>query len=178
MSDVDKAPTQRLFFTAWPPPLVADQVAERARVLDLAGRAVPRDKLHLTLAFHGRCDVGQRLRLIEMADAIVLRPFELVFDRLDCFVRPRIVWLGVSEIPTTLSELAEKLAGERVDRRGFVPHISVMRDAEPVAARAIEPIVWPVADFALVESGAHGQPGGYRTLARWALTHDRAPDMK
>lgn len=178
MADRDKAPSQRLFFTAWPPASVADQIAERAQAMNLAGRVVTRDKLHLTLAFHGRCDVNQRLRMIETADAIALQPFELVFDRLDCFVRPRIVWFGVSAVPATLTELAEKLAGDRVDRRGFVPHISVMRDAEPMAARAIEPIVWPVNGFALVESGAHGQPGGYRTLARWPLSRDRAPDMK
>lgn len=140
-----------------------------ARTLFPARAPVACNKLHVTLAFHGACDTAGREALIARAERVAAPPIDLVFDRLDGLRKPRIAWLGMSELSTALRELAAFLRGPSLDQRCFVPHITLHRKAEPVLACPVAPIAWQAREFVLAESGANGVPGVYRVLARWPL---------
>lgn len=180
MTAGNESKRQRLFFALWPPADVAERIAEIGRTLDGPGTTVPRDKLHVTLAFHGACDAAEREALIARAERVTIAPFDLVFDRLDGFDKPRLIWLGLSRPPAALFELAEFLRADTLDPRAFVPHITLQRKAGPIAACPVEPIAWRAREFVLAESGAQGVPGGYRILARWPLAGEsgQSPNMK
>lgn len=171
--------SQRLFFALWPPSDIARHIHEFAQTLDLSGRPVASEKYHITLAFCGRCDAGERDVLIARAARIDLPAIDLVFDRLDCFQKPSLVWLGMSSVPHALFELSQALgSGHDVGAR-FVPHITILRWAAPIEAQPVSPLGWRARQFALVESGTGGSPGTYRIIARWSLgTDGTGPDVK
>ncbi|MGB7755066.1 MAG: RNA 2',3'-cyclic phosphodiesterase [Salinisphaera sp.] len=168
---------QRLFFALWPPPDIAERIADTARALETNGMPVACDKLHVTLAFHGACSVADRDALIARAERAVAPPIDLVFDRLGGFEKPRLIWLGMSDPPQALYDLAAFLRGPALDARRFVPHITLQRKAAPISACALAPIGWRAREFVLAESGANGAPGSYRILARWPLTGEAAPSQ-
>ncbi len=52
----------------------------------------------------------------------------------------------------------------------FVPHVTVLRHADkPLPSCPIDPITWPVHDFALMHSQP-GKPRRYVELGRWRLS--------
>lgn len=165
----DQPRGQRLFFALWPPADIATRIAAIGTGLKKDGSPVPRDKLHLTLAFHGNCDPAARDALIARAGRVSAAPIDMKFDRLDGFAKPRLIWLGLSDPPSSLFELADFLRGSGLDQRRFVPHITLQRNAGPIVACPIAPIAWRAGEFVLVESGAHGAPGAYHVLGRWPL---------
>lgn len=169
MTGGDQPRRQRLFFALWPPADVAARIAAVGAGLATQGSPVPCDKLHLTLAFHGNCDPAARDALIARAGRLSAAPIDMIFDRLDGFTKPRLIWLGLSDPPSSLFQLADFLRGPALDQRRFVPHITLRRNAAPITACPIAPIAWRACEFVLVESGAHGAPGAYRMLGRWPL---------
>lgn len=165
--------SRRLFFGLWPDAATSAAINRVADQLVCDGRRIPSDKLHLTLAFLGRCTDDDVQTVCRCADQICLPPFDLVLDRADYFQRPRLVWLGPAQVPETLTQLASVLAPPALENASFRPHVSLARGAKPLAASAISPIVWNVRHFALIESGDHGRPGAYRTLQQWPLDGPR-----
>lgn len=160
---------QRLFFALWPPAETIERIRAIAATVNGGGRTIPCDKWHVTLAFHGHCDARARAGLIARADCIAAAPIDLVFDRIGGFERPRITWLGMSTVPRALETLAARLQGAALGAHRFTPHITLQRGGPIPAARGVVPVTWRAAAFALVESGANGVPGAYRTVARWPL---------
>jgi RNA 2',3'-cyclic 3'-phosphodiesterase len=164
----------RLFFAIWPDAAaraalagLADQVAHVA-----GGRATGVESLHLTLEFLGQV-APERVPLVHrVAGAVRGRRLRIALDRVGCFRRARVAWAGSEGPPPSLVALQAALAarlrdgGFRVEERGYSPHVTLVRKIErPVERARIEPIEWPVAEFALVESVA----GRYATLASWPL---------
>lgn len=160
---------RRLFFGLWPDTATTESIQQAGDRLLQDGRRIPADKLHLTLAFLGSCTAEDRDALYRRAGQIRLPSFDLVLDRVGYFQRPRIVWLGPTRVPDALTRLAAALGGPALENPRFRPHVSLARGATPAAASTLPPIVWNVRHFALIESGAQGQPGIYRTLDSWPL---------
>lgn len=167
MNDISQ---QRLFFALWPPRPLAERMIDIARTLFASGAPVAHDKLHVTLAFHGACDAVAREALIARAEQVTVPPIDLVFDRLDGFRKPRIAWLGMADPPAGLLDLAALLRETELERRRYIPHITLQRKTSPIAACPVAPIAWRAREFVLAESGANGVPGAYRVLARWPLS--------
>jgi 2'-5' RNA ligase len=151
----------RLFFASWP-----DEAA-RARLAPLAaelatlasGKAVPIEKVHLTLAFLGEVDAARIERALEAARRVRLAPFTFALDRVGSFRGARVAWAGCEMAPEPLAALASELArslaasGFALEDRPYAPHATLARRiARPVTAAAIAPIAWPVAGFSLVRS--------------------------
>jgi RNA 2',3'-cyclic 3'-phosphodiesterase len=168
----------RVFFAAWPPPEVQrtlGDIAQRAQE-ECGGRAVPADNIHLTLVFIG--DVSRsRLAELEALGATIAAPrFSLVVDRLEYWRHNRILWAGVGECPQALRTLVERLqepvaaAGFRIERRPYVPHVTLRRDARGASANTSIRVDWPVTEFALVESAQRERGRAYEVLHRWPLT--------
>ena len=165
--------TRRVFFALWPSPEIRAEIVRRRQAIDgLSRRRVPDHNLHLTLLFLGDQPSERIPEIITAAENPELSGFEMVLDQLGWFARARVAWLGGhapargKALVTALTARADEL-GLAFDRRPWAPHVTLFRK---VAARPnlpeIEPLVWPVQQFALIES-VPGRP--YEALAQFDL---------
>jgi 2'-5' RNA ligase len=166
----------RLFFALWPDAAARAALAKLSE--DLAaragGRAVPPDKIHLTLAFLGEVAPDRADDLVKSADRVREAPFDLVLDRIGAFRRARVAWIGCREAPPALVAAESLLRQElnarefELEERAFTPHVTLVRKAEKtLPPEAIAPIAWRVEEFALVASELGS--GTYKTMASWPL---------
>lgn len=170
----------RLFFALWPDECVRGElVAVLGRLQEsVAARWVSPDKLHMTLAFLGEVQADRVGALTEAAgNGLMVPAFELKLDRLEFWRRPGIVCLGSSSPPAPLMELATALArnlrtaGFELEKRPFKVHLTLARRARnrPPDLELIDPVLWPVSSFALVESQLDRKGSAYFSLRSWAL---------
>ena len=163
----------RLFFAIWPDDAGADRLRALAESLAprVGGRPVPRDNIHLTLAFLG--DLDDERAAAAAAVRGEGKAFVLSLDRLGSFRKARVAWAGASRAPGELvaleSQLGEALRGLgfTLEDRPFAPHVTLLRKTErTLAAEAIEAVRWEVGEVTLVRSRA----GKYEIVKRSELT--------
>jgi 2'-5' RNA ligase len=173
---VANAETARLFFAIWPAPEVQQSLGEAAERLQRAcgGRAVPARSIHLTLVFLGDVPSGRAAALGAFAATIEAAPFELKLDRAAYWRHNRIVWAGTAHCPPALARLVEQLEeglsaqGYSLDRRRYVPHVTLVRNARRAPDAGLTCRVdWAVTRFALVESVASGRGRTYEVRREW-----------
>lgn len=168
----------RLFFALWPDETVRRTLGALALEAQAhcGGRATTLEKIHLTLFFIG--DVARsRIAALQLAaSALDTTPFELVLDRLGYWRHNRIAWAGASKCPRALDLLASGLrdalgrAGVKGEDRPYVPHMTLVRNAErPPAAAAVGPCSWRAREFVLVESVSVVGGVRYDVRSRWTL---------
>jgi len=176
---VAKSDTARLFFAAWPAPEVQQALERQARDLmrECGGRSISARNIHLTLVFLGDVARERLPRLETLAAAVSGACFDLNVDRVDYWRHNRIVWAGITSCPEALLALVERLeqglssAGFRFDKRSYLTHITLLRNARRAPpGSAIPAIAWPVGRFALVESAQRGRGRVYEVLREWPLT--------
>jgi len=170
--------TARLFFAVWPAPEVQcalGDIARRAR-RECGGRAVADHNIHLTLVFLGDLPRDRVTALEALATAVRGRRFTLTVDRLEYWRHNRILWAGSGSSPEALQALVAQLqdalagAGYRFDRRPYVPHVTLLRNARGAPADIRCAVVaWPVDGFALVESAPRERARVYQVLRSWPL---------
>lgn len=171
--------TARLFFAVWPTPEVQHALGEIARGArhECGGRAVPHSNIHLTLVFLGNLP-RERIAILEaIAQKMQGHCFTLKVDLLEYWRHNRILWAGTREIPEALQALVTRLqdalagADFKFDRRPYVPHITLLRNARQAPAEDRSPEVsWHVESFALMESAPRERGREYRVLRSWPLT--------
>lgn len=171
------AEVRRLFFALWPPAAVAKALHAAARGAHAAdgGRLMRQETLHVTLAFLGDVALSRMGEVEAAATGVPVEPFVLELDRLGYWKHNRIVWAGCGVTPAPLEQLAETLAGQLraagfpLETRRFAAHATLLRNAAAVAQLPplAAPIVWPVADFALVASTPGTEGSRYKVLRRW-----------
>lgn len=170
----------RLFFALWPDPSVQASLAAWANTIEerLGGRAIPRDALHMTLAFLGDTDVGRVDTLRQIGESLPRNGIELSFVAVRCWRHNRIAWAAVDETPAALPILVRDLrqrleaAGFPVDRRDFTPHVSLVRNARCSGPpwNPMRPLLWRATRVALVRSILRGAAGSqYEPLLDWRL---------
>jgi 2'-5' RNA ligase len=166
----------RLFFALWPGEEVRDRLAGWSRALRerCGGRATQAQDLHLTLAFLGSVAPDRVGEAERAAAEAVVRPATLVLDRAGFWKHNRIVWAGASSAPAALEDLVRTLrealtrAGVAFDSKGFVSHVTLLRDARaPAALPLLEPIPWDLDGFVLASSAPRAG-ARYRILRAWA----------
>jgi len=170
--------TARLFIAVWPTPEVQRALGEIARGAqhECGGRAVPHSNIHLTLVFLGNLP-RERVAVLEaIAPKVQGHRFTLKVDRLEYWRHNRILWAGTRDTPEALqalvTRLQDALAGTdfKFDRRPYVLHITLLRDARRALAEDRCPeVAWPVDGFALVESAPRERGREYRVLRSWPL---------
>jgi 2'-5' RNA ligase len=170
--------TKRLFFALWPDASLQAQIDAVSRNCrhSLRGRYLPRENLHLTLVFLGAADSGKEICVRRVAEGIDSDGFTLMLDRLGCFPRSGILWLGASVIPDALTVLVgglnQKLheCGHCPEQRAYHAHVSLARNVSriPVLPQ-VTPLEWPVRGFHLVESQTPASGAVYQILASWDL---------
>jgi 2'-5' RNA ligase len=134
------------------------------------------ERLHVTVAFLGEVEPERYPAIVEIGASIGAGRFELLLDRVGYWPRQRIVYAAARELPAPLADLSRALA-ERVsaaclptDKRVFVPHVTLLRDAK----RAPEGIVfpgmhWEVRALTLVETIRTGRKLAYQQRECWTL---------
>ena len=157
----------RLFFALWPPRESAQALARWAAALQ--GKAIPAEKIHLTLAFLGGAEPA---RAITAARTVQAGAFELPLDTAKYWRDSHIVWAGPREAPEGLRVLVERLqlalyrAEFILERRAFAAHVTLLRKArKPAAIAPLPKLGWPVREFALVNSAG----GAYVDVERFRL---------
>lgn len=138
----------RLFIGILLPRAVRDSVAESARLLEqhcAAGRFVPRENYHLTLAFLGEQPEGALETIWKGLDGCRCAPFPVTVGGFGAFEQRGggVLWRGV-EAPPALEalqgELKRRLAGVGIglEDRPFRPHLTLARRARLMAGVSLE----------------------------------------
>ncbi|GGX58519.1 RNA 2',3'-cyclic phosphodiesterase [Saccharospirillum salsuginis] len=137
---------------------------------------VPEPNLHITLAFIGGVEDERLDALFRLGDQLEARGFQLTLDKVGQFGRGKYVWLGPSRVPSELGELVKTMnqalseMGFPVDKRAYVPHLTVAKKAPPVTLPwAPEGIEMPVHSFALYESVPVDKGVRYDVQKQWPL---------
>jgi len=173
----------RLFFALWPDPDLRGELAVFQRGLRQAtgkGRWLPPQRLHLTLYYLGRLPLPVAKAVRSAARDIQAPEFSLQLDRLGCFERARVLWLGPSQVPQPLTELHQALralpeaCSHESQPSRFRPHVTLARKLRnlpelPEAAARLLPLPWQARDFALIESVDTPDGVEYRVVERYPL---------
>jgi 2'-5' RNA ligase len=168
----------RVFFALWPDLSVRSvlaQVAAEAQA-ECGGRATPLPKLHVTLFFVGDVERARIGALESCAGTVRAGSFELDMSVLGYWRHNRIVWAGARRSPAALGSLVAQLtanlalAGMAAEDRPYVPHVTLVRNARAATTHTrLNPPVWDVREFVLVESVRAASASRYDVLARWPL---------
>ena len=137
----------RLFVAVDMPPEIKDAVArviEELRPAVPGARWVPRDNLHLTLAFLGETPLVDEVSLAVTAAAKRVAPFETGLAGAGTFPsvrRARVVWLGLAgeeSFAAAASAVWGELAplGFEPEKRSFSAHLTVARLRPPATFEA------------------------------------------
>jgi 2'-5' RNA ligase len=165
----------RIFFALWPDEATRSALsrATRAAVGASGGRPIAKNNLHLTVAFLGEV-TDAALERARAVPPVAVGAFDLTLDTLGLWPDTRLLWLASHAVPEPLDRL-EDLLWERLaaggfppERRVFRPHLTLARRARAVEAE-IEPVLWHVAELALVESFPIERNVHYEVLQTWPL---------
>lgn len=165
----------RVFFALWPDDATRAAISRATRdaVRLSGGRPIAKERLHVTVAFLGELTAAG-LEAARAAPPISVGPFELALDAVGVWPESKILWLAPTPLPAALVELENRLWDALLERgfrgadRDYRPHVTLARRARPVDS-AVEPVLFPVRDLALVESFPDGRNVHYEVLERWPL---------
>lgn len=182
---VDPQPgSRRLFFALWPDPRTRAALAAASRDVarDSGGRPVSPSLLHVTVVFVGQVGEAQLPAVMAAAEAVAAPPFDLLFDRVEHWRKPRVLVAVPSSPAAAAAQLAAGLAarlaegGLSIESRPWRPHVTVARKVTgPVDGSALAPVRWPVTGLALVESLAGPDGVRYEIVRRWPLAAPGSP---
>ncbi|WMC10221.1 RNA 2',3'-cyclic phosphodiesterase [Oceanimonas pelagia] len=165
-------------FLAFPAETLASPLKKLQQRLDLPGRRIPPHQLHLTLHFLGQCTPEQQTSLLQQLDRLPLPALELVLDRLGCFPRAGVVWLGPSRPPAALMALADtvelkcRAPGVGKPHKAYRPHITLFRHCTTAALPAIPSMHYRPEALCLYRSTLTDQGPEYHCLKRWELKRE------
>ncbi len=168
----------RLFFALWPDDQTRNELYRVAtQFSDAPVRLVKQSNLHMTLEFLGEVSESDQQGLIDRANKLKAKPFNLELTNIGFWRRPQILFIGVTHVPEPLTRLVSDVRkmvltqGLQPDKRDYKPHVTIARKAKQlVIPKDNFRIAWRADSFALVvsESGTNGV--NYRVLQSWPLS--------
>jgi RNA 2',3'-cyclic 3'-phosphodiesterase len=174
--------TERLFFALWPDAALRHTLYKATRQVAKisGGKPVPAENFHITLVFLGSLVPADAAIAREVAGGIRSGAFDLTLDRLGFWPKPRVVWLGPSQVPEAARLLARELIsglqarGLKLDTKPFMPHVTLARKvSKPGEFGPMTPVQWPVTGFVLVRSVTRPEGSEYSVLEEWPLAATR-----
>ena len=168
---------QRLFFALWPPlELSRELYSVAGRVQEGGGRRVPPENIHLTLVFLGSVKTSFRQCAERAAAAIRGESFTLTLEQIGCWPKSGIVWVGPRQTPEPLSRLVQELSaglaacGYVPEERPYAAHLTLARKLHRCNDNlSIDPLIWEVRRFCLVQSHTHAEGARYEIVGSWEL---------
>ncbi|CAD5108755.1 RNA 2',3'-cyclic phosphodiesterase [Zestomonas carbonaria] len=167
-------PPLRLFFALPCPAETARAMADWRDGLELSGRPVAAENLHITLAFLGAQPRGRLDELKTLAAGVTGDSFELRLDSLGHW-RNGLLHLVPSQTPEALLALEQALrerllhAGFALETRPFRPHLTLVRHCTKAPGATQPDFAWRVGEFALFVSEHAASGSRYKALGRWPL---------
>jgi len=172
---------QRLFLALWPDTQVSTNLYEfgnRAVEAGIGGRLLPAENLHLTLVFFGEVDLNTRACIEQAVSSVRTPGFCLILDRIGYWRRSGILWAEATSIPEPLQMLVrilnENLAccGYTQESRAYRAHVTLARHVRKCKRQfTMDPVVWRVDRFSLVESQLHPNGARYQIIKSWGLNY-------
>lgn len=157
----DQAKKKRLFFALWPSEKQRqkiDSVIEHYKT-SLAGKWTARENWHVTLVFIGGFPIDDIPGLQAAADDIRCPSFDLSFQRINFWKRPKIMCLQGDYVPNQLTSVVKSLNsaarpfGFTPEKRPYKPHMTLARKARHFEAITLaQPVRLHWSGFKLVES--------------------------
>jgi len=173
----------RLFIALWPSAAAARQLANLTDALhaECGGRKIPRANQHVTVAFLGNVAAEGMVDVQQAMHQSVTHSFELQLDAVEYRKRGGMLWARASRVPEALDALVQQLrvrlgdAGFSVEDRAFVPHVTLLRDAQKPAHLNIPlHLNWQAHELTLVRSHLDRHAARYDVVYRVALPAHRA----
>lgn len=161
---------RRLFVALWPDESVRTGLVQVRDRWDwsASARPTPSDHLHVTLVFLGAV-ATDRIPLLIDALPIVFEPFTLRFGRSTLWgngIAALEPTHGVAPLIALQAVVSKRTAALGIpgETRAYRPHVTLARDAAgSTSPQNDDALVWPVVDYALIES----RGGRYTTVATW-----------
>ncbi|MBF0266029.1 MAG: RNA 2',3'-cyclic phosphodiesterase [Gammaproteobacteria bacterium] len=158
----------RFFFALKPDNETRDKIVSAQKQLNLSGRLIKPENLHITLLFMGKPEPRQIEKVIGFAQKIHCLEFSFALDVIGYFKKAQVSWLGLSESSRELINLHSELLISAqnshipIQTQKFIPHLTLERNTKVFKKQNIEPIQWKVKDFVLyqsidTQSGVHYQ---------------------
>jgi 2'-5' RNA ligase len=178
-------PTDGLFFAVFPDAGAAERIAALARHLrcmhPLQGKMLAPGRLHVSLHHLGDYAGGLPQSVVtaarEAAAAVVMSPFDVLFDRAVSFLgrsgnRPYVLQggdgvVGLRALHQQLGVAMQRVGLWRWVKPDCQPHITLLYGDHSIADHPVEPVGWTVREVVLVHS-LHGR-SRYEYLARSVL---------
>lgn len=153
----------RCFVALWPDGDVRahlDAIASDVHARLGAGRRIPAENLHLTLAFIGELDPARAAGVAAELAATNWPSFDWRLDHIGHFARARVVWAsgpGSEALQVLVADVRSRLDSRAIayDTKSFVPHVTLLRDADHaqiVAGPLAVPVAWCAARPTLVRT--------------------------
>ncbi|NMP15683.1 RNA 2',3'-cyclic phosphodiesterase [Thalassotalea sp. Y01] len=172
----------RLFFALSPSQDKKQQIEQwRQQHIASLGRPVQSANYHVTLAFIGQVTPSQLPSLIALANNIDSPPIHMTLNTLQCWPKPKVLFLGCQHSDTPIYQLAEQLQqgcrqlGFDIIERQYVPHLTLCRNTAhlpDVDDKIIKTLNLSLSffDFCLYQSVSSEQGVRYDVLHRWLLS--------
>lgn len=167
--------TLRLFFAIPCPATLATELGHWRDGLGLAGRPVPMENFHVTLAFLGGHPPDHLPLLADIGARLDGAAFSLAFTTLERWRSGALVLTSDSP-PAALMSLAETLrhhlaeAGLPGEGRPYRPHLTLMRDAAPLPQPLPVDYALTADRVGLYRSDSTSQGVRYHAVQSWPLT--------
>ena len=167
----------RLFFALWPDNKTQSSLYHVARQFkNEKVRLVKESNLHITLEFLGEVSEYDQQQLIDQANLIKAKPFEIKLSNVGWWKKPGVLWIAPQHIPQSMTNLVESIKqivekqGLETDKRSYKPHITVARKVKQIQLpeQSID-IRWQVDSFALIESKSTETGVAYRPMQQGAF---------
>jgi 2'-5' RNA ligase len=177
--------TSRLFFALWPDYKTRQELTRLSQSIEVKDfKQVQPHNFHVTLVFLGPINKDVESLLKQSVTDIAVQPFELTFNSLSYWSKPKILCLTCQQpIPETAMILVAALTkaaascGLKTDTRPYTPHITLARHARYLPDTQLEPIIWGAEAFCLVESCSEPNGVCYKVIQQWPLLKPAAnPD--
>ncbi|MFA5984530.1 MAG: RNA 2',3'-cyclic phosphodiesterase [Methylococcaceae bacterium] len=168
----------RLFLALFPDAATRQQLQIIAQSLNGHGLVtVSPESFHVTLVFLGSIEEALTSALAQKIANLKQDSFELVFDQLSFWQRPRVLSLTGSQIVPAIRSLQADLIqlmsefNMTIDSRPYVPHVTLAKQVLFLPDIKIKAMLWGVRSFCLVESMQASSGVRYQIRKQWQLAN-------
>lgn len=167
----------RLFFAIDFEDTFKDALYDWVCGLDINGRLVDKDNLHLTLQFLGSVNNHQVFDIVDQITTPQIKPFEISLNKTGYFPKNEILFCELSSDTAPIKKLSSFIQSQlrgldfiKREKRRFHPHVTIARDAvPPVDFKFPKPLSAHIKYFCLMESISIKSGVHYEVVESWPL---------